>query len=33
MKKRGKMTDTEIAADLGLAESDVSEIKVDDQES
>jgi predicted transposase/invertase (TIGR01784 family) len=33
MKKRGKMTDTEIAADLGLAESEVSEIKVDDQES
>jgi hypothetical protein len=30
MKKRAKMTDTEIAADLGLAESEVSEIKVDD---
>ena len=33
MKKRGKMTDAEIASDLGLAESEVSEIKVDDQES
>ena len=30
LKKRGDMTDAVIASDLGLAESEVSEIKVDD---
>jgi hypothetical protein len=32
LKKRGEMTDAVIASDLGLAESEVSEIKVDNKE-
>ena len=32
LKKRGDMTDAVIASDLGLAESEVSEIKVDNKE-
>ena len=29
MKKRGKMTDAEIAADLDLTEAEVADIKID----
>ena len=29
MKKRGKMTDSEIAADLDLTEAEVADIKID----